>query len=66
MIWSDEKQFNCDELDRLNCYLHGLRWEELDLSRRQHGTNGVVVKALICSHGKTELVLVYAILNGKE
>lgn len=66
MIWSDKKQFNCDELDGCKYHWHDLRREELNLSRRQHGSNGVIVEASFCSHGKTELVLVHVRLNGNE
>lgn len=61
VIFSDEKKFNLDGPDGLNCYWHDLRKEKLRFSKRQQGGGGIMFWGGIGSAGKTPLVRV----NGK-
>lgn len=54
----------CDGREGLKCYWHDLRSEDLDLSRIEHGGNGVIFSAAFCSYGKTKFGEVHVRLNG--
>ena len=66
IIFSDEKKFNLDDPNEIQCYCRGLSKEEQVFSKRPFGGRSVMIRGAFSANGKAELVVMQGRQNAKK